>query len=171
MLYDSVILLGRQPEKIVIWKNRTSLVPRLDIHLPKQRTWIWSLIQEDSTYYRATKCICHNHWACVLQLPIAVHPTACALQQEKPLQWEAHALELERSVHSPPLEKAYVQQWRPSTARKKERKKNFLKRKICTPNVHCTHSSVLAWTIPGTGEPGGDCRLWGHTELNTTDVT
>ena len=26
-----------------------------------------------------------------------------------------------------------------------------------------THSSVLAWRIPGTGEPGG-CRLWGHTE-------
>ena len=26
-----------------------------------------------------------------------------------------------------------------------------------------THSSVLAWRIPGMGEPGG-CRLWGHTE-------
>ena len=26
-----------------------------------------------------------------------------------------------------------------------------------------THSRVLAWRIPGTGEPGG-CRLWGHTE-------
>ena len=24
-----------------------------------------------------------------------------------------------------------------------------------------THSNVLAWRIPGTGEPGG-CRLWGH---------
>ena len=24
-----------------------------------------------------------------------------------------------------------------------------------------THSSVLAWRIPGMGEPGG-CRLWGH---------
>ena len=33
-----------------------------------------------------------------------------------------------------------------------------------------THSSVLAWRIPGTGEPGG-CRLWGHTELDTTEVT
>ena len=29
-----------------------------------------------------------------------------------------------------------------------------------------THSNVLAWRIPGTGEPGG-CRLWGHTELDT----
>ena len=33
-----------------------------------------------------------------------------------------------------------------------------------------THSSVLAWRIPGTGEPGG-CRLWGHTESDTTEVT
>ena len=33
-----------------------------------------------------------------------------------------------------------------------------------------TQSSVLAWRIPGTGEPGG-CRLWGHTESDTTEVT
>ena len=32
------------------------------------------------------------------------------------------------------------------------------------------HSSVLAWRILGTGEPGG-CRLWGHTELDTTEAT
>ena len=33
-----------------------------------------------------------------------------------------------------------------------------------------THSSVLAWRIPGMGEPGG-CRLWGHTGSDTTEVT
>ena len=33
-----------------------------------------------------------------------------------------------------------------------------------------THSSVLAWRIPGTGEPGG-CRLWGRTESGTTEAT
>ena len=33
-----------------------------------------------------------------------------------------------------------------------------------------THSSVLAWRIPGMREPGG-CRLWGRTELDTTEVT
>ena len=33
-----------------------------------------------------------------------------------------------------------------------------------------THSSVLAWRIPRMGEPGG-CRLWGHTESDTTEVT
>ena len=33
-----------------------------------------------------------------------------------------------------------------------------------------THSGVLAWRTPGTGEPGG-LRLWGHTELDTTEAT
>ena len=31
-----------------------------------------------------------------------------------------------------------------------------------------THSSVLAWRIPGTEGP---CRLWGRTELDTTEAT
>ena len=33
-----------------------------------------------------------------------------------------------------------------------------------------THSSVLAWRIPGTGKPGG-LLLWGHTESDTTEAT
>ena len=33
-----------------------------------------------------------------------------------------------------------------------------------------THSSILAWRIPGTGEPGG-CCLWGRTESDMTEVT
>ena len=33
-----------------------------------------------------------------------------------------------------------------------------------------THSSVLAWRIPGTGEPGG-MPYWGRTESDTTEVT
>ena len=33
-----------------------------------------------------------------------------------------------------------------------------------------THSSVLAWRITGTGETVG-CRLRGHTESDTTEVT
>ena len=32
-----------------------------------------------------------------------------------------------------------------------------------------THSSVLAWRVPGTGSLVG-CRLWGHTESDTTAV-
>ena len=33
-----------------------------------------------------------------------------------------------------------------------------------------THSSVLAWRIPGTGELGG-LPLWGRTELDMTEAT
>ena len=34
-----------------------------------------------------------------------------------------------------------------------------------------THSSVLAWRIPGMGEPGGLVAWWGHAESDTTEVT
>ena len=33
-----------------------------------------------------------------------------------------------------------------------------------------THSSVLAWRIPGRGSLVG-CLLWGHTESDTTEET
>ena len=33
-----------------------------------------------------------------------------------------------------------------------------------------THSSVLAWRIPGMGSLVG-CRLWGRTESDTAEVT
>ena len=33
-----------------------------------------------------------------------------------------------------------------------------------------THSSVLAWRIPGTAEPDG-FHLWGRTESDTTEAT
>ena len=33
-----------------------------------------------------------------------------------------------------------------------------------------THSSVLAWRIPGTGKPVG-CCLWGRTESDMTEAT
>ena len=34
-----------------------------------------------------------------------------------------------------------------------------------------THSSVLAWRIPGTAEPGGLPSMGSHTESDTTEVT
>ena len=33
-----------------------------------------------------------------------------------------------------------------------------------------THSSILAWRIPGMGSLVG-CCLWGHTESDTTEAT
>ena len=40
-------------------------------------------------------------------------PIAHALQQEKPLQWEACAPQLESSLCSPQLEEVQVHQWSP----------------------------------------------------------
>ena len=39
-----------------------------------------------------------------------------------------------------------------------------------TEKEMATHSSVLAWRIPGTGSLVG-YHLWGHTELDTTEAT
>ena len=63
-----------------------------------QETWVQSLVWEDSIRRGASKSVHHNFQACASQLlsPCAVTTEACApraraLQQEKPLQWEAHA--------------------------------------------------------------------------------
>ena len=34
-----------------------------------------------------------------------------------------------------------------------------------------THSSVLAWRIPGTGGSLAGCNLWGRTESDMTETT
>ena len=52
----------------------------------------------------------------VLQLLKPGSPSACAPQQEKPPQWEAHALQLASSPHLQ-LEKARKWRWRSSTAK------------------------------------------------------
>ena len=44
---------------------------------------------------------------------------------------------------------------------------------LLIPNLEkamATHSSVLAWRIPGRGSLVG-CRLWGRTESDTTEAT
>ena len=60
-----------------------------------QGTRVRALVQEDPTCLRATKPVRHNYWACALE-PLSNNywaraPRAHAPQQEKPLQWEAHA--------------------------------------------------------------------------------
>ena len=73
----------------------------LRIRLPVQGTQVWALVREDPTCRRATKPVRHHYWAYTLEptshnywSPCATTteahtPTAHALQQEKPLQWEA----------------------------------------------------------------------------------
>ena len=61
----------------------------------------------------------------VLRLLKPTFPRALALQQEKPQQWDAHALPLESSRHSLQLEKAHTQQGRSSTGKNKYINKIF----------------------------------------------
>ena len=61
------------------------VVQQLRICLAMQGTLAWSLIREDPTCHRATKPMCHDYWAHVLQLlkPEHLEPMLC---NEKPLQ-------------------------------------------------------------------------------------
>ena len=54
-------------------KRTFLVVPWLGICLPGQGTWVWFPVQEDSTCYGATKSVCHDHWARVLQLRKPAH--------------------------------------------------------------------------------------------------
>ena len=77
----------------------------LGICLPMQGTRVWALVREDPTCRGATKPVGHNYWACSLEptshnywsphttATEAREPRAHALQQEKPPQWEACALQ------------------------------------------------------------------------------
>ena len=70
--------------------DRTSLVVQgLWICLPIQGIQVQPLVWEDSTCWRTTKLVSHKHW-------VLMHPRASALQQEKPLQWEAWAWQLDK---------------------------------------------------------------------------
>ena len=92
------------------------MVQWLRIPLPMQETQVQSLVQEDSTCHGATKPV-HNYRALhsgarepqLLSLCAATpEPTlsrAHALQQAKPLQREARALQPESSPCAPQLEK------------------------------------------------------------------
>ena len=57
-----------------------------------------------------------------MQLLKPMCPGTRTLQQEKPLQPEAHAPQLEYSLHLPQLGKTCVQQWEPKTATNKFKK-------------------------------------------------
>ena len=81
--------------------HRTSLVEQwISICLPLQGTQVPFLVREDSTRRGAAEpqLLSPSPGACELQLLKPECPGACALQQERPPQQEAHT-QLERSLH------------------------------------------------------------------------
>ena len=103
----------RHPTPQLITCVGASLVAQwLRTHLPVQGTWVRALVREDPTPPGATKPMRHNYWARMprlLSLSSRAHepqllsphatttearaPRARAPQEEKPPQWEAHALQ------------------------------------------------------------------------------
>ena len=85
----------------------------IKIGLPMQGTWVWPLVQEDSTCLWETKHVCHSHEACALEP--ACHNTeacphrACALRSPYTAR--------KSSQHSSQLEKVHAKQWRPVHAK------------------------------------------------------
>ena len=92
------------------WSGASLVAQWLRICLPKQETRVQSLVRDDSICCGATKPVYHEHWICALEarncnLLKPMCPRACTLQQEKPPQWEAPALQLESSPCSSQQEK------------------------------------------------------------------
>ena len=72
------------PEEL---KNRTLLVAQwIRIHLPMQKTWVPSLLQEDSTYGGATEPSGLRPARSRAHEPQRMSPCATTRQQEKPPQ-------------------------------------------------------------------------------------
>ena len=99
---------GRRTSPVVQW---------LRIHLPMQGTRVWSLVWEDPTCHRATKPVHHNYWALCTQ-------SLCSAAREATTRRSLHtATRATREYPFLPLEKARVQQQRPSTAKTKQTNK------------------------------------------------
>ena len=79
------------------------VVQWLAVCFAMQGTPLQTLVKEDPTGYGATKAVSRK--------AKVFCPRARAPQQEKPLEWKAHAPQLESSPCSLQLEKAYMRPW------------------------------------------------------------
>ena len=95
-----------------------------------QGTWVWFLVQEDPTYHRATKPRKPQLLSPYTTPTKTPAPRAHALQQKKLLQWEACAPKLENRPCFLQLEKAHIQQQRPSATKNKQIKSRGKKKKL-----------------------------------------
>ena len=112
---------------------------------------------------------CHNDWACALEPGTlsswSLCPGARAFQEEKPPWWEAQPLQGRVAHHSLQLEKVHGQQWRPSTARKKEIKLLKKERKLILIYFSLNHTELFFF--PFVASPQG---TWSFNSL-TRDWT
>ena len=100
------------------WNQCTAVLSfcLIRIHLAMLGTWVWSMVSEDLTCHGATKPVEHKYWACALEhmswncwSSHTLEPVLCNRR--------SHCSEKFATRSSPQLEKARLQQWRPSAAK------------------------------------------------------
>ena len=82
--------------------------PLWQIHQPVQRTWVWPLVWEDPTCWRATKPMFHKYWAHILN-PTSHNYWAYVLQCLKPAHLEPVYHNAEESLLAAPRESLHVE--------------------------------------------------------------
>ena len=112
-----------------IYWSRTSLVVQwLRIRLPMQGTRVRALVREDPTCRGATKPVCHNYWACALELA-SCNYWAWVPQLLKP----AHLEPMHCNEEQAPL--AAIRE-SPHTAMKTQHSQNKTKKKTKKKNIY-----------------------------------
>ena len=71
--FSFVILKGR----IKIWTQPSLVAQWWRICFPMQETQVWSLVQEEPTWLRAAKPVCHRCWACALEPGVTTAEWMC----------------------------------------------------------------------------------------------
>ena len=120
------------------------------MHPAKEGTWVQSLVREDSTCHRATKLRAP-------QLLKLTCPRARALQEEKPLQSEPRAPQLESSPCSLQQEKTPSQQQRPAQPKVKNKcfKEGYAHLNAAAAAAAKSPQSCLTLCDPIDGSPPG----------------
>ena len=103
--------------KYRLW--RASLVVQWwRIHLPMQKTQVWSLVQEDSTCLGATKPVYHNYWACALEPGshnyCAQVPYSPYTATREDIMMRSLSTAMKNSPYSPQPEKSPSSNWDPA---------------------------------------------------------
>ena len=94
------------------------MIQWLRIWLPMKAARVPSLVRGDPTCLRTAKPTDRSYWS----------PYALKLMLgSKRSYWKEKPAQLESNPHLPQLEKACVQQWRPSAAKSKKNKKEMIK--------------------------------------------
>ena len=116
------------------------VVQWIRIGLRTQRTWVWSLVWEDSTCGRADKPMHHNHWARTLETQRPNYWT-CRLQPLKPTHLEPVLCD-KRSYHS---EKATRK--KPSCSKETQYNQEIIKKKK-KKRFHLITKQSRHWSSP-----------------------